>query len=92
MFTTVMSGAGTVTTYSAVKNGHGSCDVTMTQVVPFNEPCDKVQVTELKDWTLYEMLGDVPIYRHPTAEGNSAILSPLPSGCLVTKLVILFGS
>jgi hypothetical protein len=91
MFTTVMSGEGTLMTFSAVKNGHGSCDMTMTQVFTFSEPCDKVQETEFKDWKFYMKMGDVPIFTS-TVEGNSALFSPLPSGCLVTKVVTLFGS
>jgi hypothetical protein len=92
MFTTVMSGGGAVMTFSAVKNGRGSCDLALTEVIPFSEPCDKIQETEFKDWKPAGKMGDVPIFMHRTAEGNSAVFSPLPSGCLVTKLVTLFGS
>lgn len=96
MFTTLTSegsGADTIlTSFSAVKNSAGTCDIVMTEIVTTQVTCTKFHEDSLKDWKFFGDLNGSGIYSDPTTENDSVILTNLPgNGCLLTKQLLGYG-
>lgn len=66
------------------------CDVTFTQIFSLSESCAKLRDTSFKDWKFYHQLAGAALYEEQTSRNLTVSLVPQPSGCMVTKMGILF--
>lgn len=75
------------TTFTAVKNGNGKCDITFTQIIPSQQSCVEVRENVFKGWHYYGDLAGSTVLDDNT-ETTNVVLVNLPNNqCLVVKHV-----
>ena len=91
--TTEITPAGNmVTTFSAVKNNSGTCDVSVSTTVVSTSSCAAIRESTFKDWKFYGDLNGSSIYSDPTSQGDDVILTNIPNNyCLLVKRLSAYG-